>query len=103
MSVLTIQVDNHNQPFTVREMRRRLAQVLSKLNGDMQVSFSFSARLENYQPFPPANSESCNPMGEPFPPAGRVATEGYSLEWEEDKKPSIPGAVYGELARPEND
>ena len=44
MPTITIRIDNHDQPYTVREMRRRLAQVLSKLNGDQTVSFSFDAR-----------------------------------------------------------
>ena len=48
MATLMIQIDDHDQPYTVREMRRRLAQVLSKLDGDQIVSFSFNARLENY-------------------------------------------------------
>ncbi len=50
MATITIQIDNHEQKFTVGEMRRRLAQVLSKLNGDQIVTFSFNARLENYTP-----------------------------------------------------
>ena len=50
MPTITIRIDNHDQPYTVREMRRRLAQVLSKLNGDQTVSFSFNARLEEYTP-----------------------------------------------------
>lgn len=54
MSTITIQIDNHEQPYTVSEMRRRLAQVLSKLNGDQTVSFSFNARLENYTPNRPS-------------------------------------------------
>lgn len=52
MPQLTIQVDNHDQPYTVSEMRRRLAQVLSKLNGTEQVSFSFHASFETYTPAP---------------------------------------------------
>ena len=49
MATITISIDDHDQPYTVREMRRRLAQVLSKLDGDQIVSFSFNARLENYK------------------------------------------------------
>lgn len=58
MSKLTIIVTNHDmvnnreQKYTVSEMRRRLAQVLSKLSGDQEVSFSFRATLENYEPAP---------------------------------------------------
>lgn len=50
MSRLTIRIDNHEQPYTVSQMRKRLAQVLSKLDGSQEVSFTFTAALENYQP-----------------------------------------------------
>jgi hypothetical protein len=52
MPKMTLQIDNHDQPYTVSEMRKRLAQVLSKLDGGQEVSFSFSARFENYTPAP---------------------------------------------------
>ena len=50
MAKIVINIDNHDQKYTVSEMRRRLAQVLSKLDGGHEVSFSFTATLENYQP-----------------------------------------------------
>jgi len=77
MSKLLIRVDNHDQPYTVSEMRKRLAQVLSKLNGDQEVSFTFVATLENYSP---------------------VST--YGEKYHENL---MQTAFYGELARPEND
>lgn len=49
MSKLTLRIENHGQVYTVSEMRRRLAQVLSKLDGGQEVSFAFTATLENYQ------------------------------------------------------
>jgi hypothetical protein len=53
MANLTIHIDSHKDPtYTVSQMRKRLAQVLSKLNGDQVVSFSFAAVLEGYQPAP---------------------------------------------------
>jgi len=52
MSKLLIRIDNHDQPYTVSEMRKRLAQVLSKLNGDQEVAFTFVATLPEYRPEP---------------------------------------------------
>jgi len=79
MSKLLIRVDNHDQPYTVSEMRKRLAQVLSKLNGDQEVAFTFVATLEHYQPRPIEETENCT-------------LEWFGLQ-----------PVIGELARPEND
>lgn len=50
MSKLNINIENHEQKYTVSEMRRRLAQVLSKLNGDQEVTFTFTCTLKHYQP-----------------------------------------------------
>lgn len=50
MAQLTINIDNQGQPYTVAEMRKHLAQVLSKLNGDQTVTFSFRANLPEYRP-----------------------------------------------------
>ena len=50
MIKLNINIKNHEQHYTVSEMRRRLAQVLSKLNGDQSVTFSFRAELTDYSP-----------------------------------------------------
>ena len=52
MAKLHIQIDNHDGPYTVSEMRRKLAKVLSKLNGDQEVRFMFTAALDQYQPAP---------------------------------------------------
>lgn len=70
---VTINLDNHGQPYTVREMRRRLARLLSNLNGDQNVSFAFVARLDQYRP-----------VDRP------LFIEGINI-------------AHGELARPEND
>jgi hypothetical protein len=45
MSKLTISVQNHEPTTRVRDMRRDLARVLSKLKGDRKVTFSFHASL----------------------------------------------------------
>jgi hypothetical protein len=50
MSQLLIHVESHEQRYTVSQMRRRLAQVLSKLRGDQEVTFTFNATFESYQP-----------------------------------------------------
>jgi hypothetical protein len=50
MAKLHLQIDNHDGPYTVSEMRKRLAKVLSKLNGDQEVRFMFTAALNNYTP-----------------------------------------------------
>lgn len=50
MATISLQMDNHEQSMTVREMRQRLARMLSKLDGDLPVSFSFHARVESYTP-----------------------------------------------------
>ena len=52
MSKLNINIENHEQKYTVSEMRKRLAQVLSKLNGDQPATFSFRAELTDYTPAP---------------------------------------------------
>lgn len=60
MPLITIRIDDHGETMTVREMRRRLAQILSKLDGDHQVSFSFVARLDYSQP---SQTECHHPWG----------------------------------------
>jgi hypothetical protein len=52
MSKLTLHIDNHEQKYTVSEMRKRLTQVLSKLNGDQEVSFTLAVTLDDYTPAP---------------------------------------------------
>lgn len=79
MAKLNINIENHEQNYTVSEMRRRLAQVLSKLNGDQKVTFSFRAELAEYQPAPTA----------------------LRTIWDLEKCRVIT-VVPGELARPEN-
>ena len=58
MAKLHIQIDNHEGPYTVSELRKRLAKVLSKLDGGAEIRFMFTAALDDYQPAP-------------FPTAGR--------------------------------
>ena len=66
MSKLSIRIDNHEQPYTVSQMRQRLAQVLSKLNGDQIVAFSFNAHFEAYEAAPsPAAHGDVYPRREP--------------------------------------
>ena len=90
MSKLLIRIDNHDQPYTVSEMRKRLAQVLSKLNGDQEVSFTFVATLEHYQPERHLTMPAI--LGMPYDLSKAEITLAEGLR-----------AFYGELARPEND
>lgn len=110
MSKLTIRIENHEQKYTVSEMRRRLAQVLSKLNGDQEVSFTFVAQLEHYTPAPRVCAK--NPaLGAPYDfnqpdlhlkhlgglwGYARFAEQAAVLREGEN-------IVHGEFARPEND
>lgn len=94
MSKLTILIDNHDQTYTVSEMRKRLAQVLSKLNGDAEVSFSFHATLDGYKPV------SLPPYGKKYQ---ENLTQTAAMSMLDDPSGITPCAVYGELARPEND
>ena len=50
MPRLNIRIDNYGQPVTVSQMRKQLAQVVSKMPGDQEVKFTFVAVLEDYQP-----------------------------------------------------
>ncbi len=59
MARLTISIASQGEVVTVSEMRRRLARVLSKLTGQSEITFSFSANLENYKPAPPMNRRPC--------------------------------------------
>lgn len=87
MSTLNINIDNHGQEYTVSEMRRRLAQVLSKLSGDQKVTFAFRAELADYQPAP-----------------SRIIPHIYtSLGCPACDMLGTLHIEYGELARPEND
>jgi hypothetical protein len=47
MSTITIVMER--QKCTVSQMRQRLARMLAHLPGDLDVSFTFGATLENYQ------------------------------------------------------
>jgi hypothetical protein len=114
MSKLTICIENHDQKYTVSEMRRRLAQVLSKLSGDQEVSFSFVATLENYKPAARVFAKSAI-LGAPYtfdvPPNATV----HQIEAETNTPirdglwgyarsvSSEPLVIFGELAQPEND
>jgi len=49
MPTVNIVVASNGQKWTVSELRSRLAQVLSYLNPDQEVTFSFSAMLPDYQ------------------------------------------------------
>jgi hypothetical protein len=50
MAHITISAGTNGEKTTVSEMRKRLARVLSKLDGDQEVSFSFAASLDSYRP-----------------------------------------------------
>lgn len=50
MPQLTINIDSQDHPYTVSEMRRHLAHVLSQLNGSQPVKFSLRVNFEDYRP-----------------------------------------------------
>jgi hypothetical protein len=50
MAHITISARTNGEKTTVSEMRKRLARVLSKLDGAQEVSFSFAATLDSYRP-----------------------------------------------------
>ena len=60
MSRVVMHLSNHGNRFTVREMRRRLASLLSKLDGDQEVIFDFQAVLENYRTIPTISDSTPN-------------------------------------------
>ena len=86
MSKLNINIDNHGQKYTVSEMRKRLAEVLSKLDGEQEVTFAFRADLPDYKPRTVRTPRD-------FSHVRAVIADMR------DEEPTI---VYGELARPEN-
>ena len=49
MARIVMHLNNHGSPYPVQEMRRRLAELLSKLDGSQGVVFDFQAVLDNYQ------------------------------------------------------
>ncbi len=103
MAKLHIQIDNHDGPYTVSEMRRKLAKVLSKLNGDQEVRFMFTAALENYTPAAPVNRRPCFGC-DSEPSLAEIIERNCSLLKESLPKISVSrGILFGELSRPSND
>jgi Ribonuclease G/E len=96
MSKLTIRIENHQQKFTVSEMRKRLAQVLSKLEGNQEVSFTFVATLESYQ------SATAKRMQTEPAQARQVITELRDEEYA-DHSGLSPALLYGELSSAEKE
>lgn len=112
MSNLTIHIGTEGTKTTVSEMRKQLARILSKLRGDQQVGFTFSAALENYTPGT-ANDELCGvtldvvlePHTDPYTELANslgvsrenakalVLAEGYTFG-RSTEKPAILGAPY---------
>lgn len=121
MKRITINIGTHGVQTTAAEMRRRLAQALSKIPGDQIVFFNLTLHLENYQPA--GNSITKIPDS----PTTRHAVAKYStycighndfavqslnrvqMETRDVLNPTPDGntlfddAVFGELGRPEND
>ena len=98
MSLVTINVGSNGQPYTVSQMRRRLAQILSKLDGGQEISFSFVGVLEYYRPTG-IGGYNC------LRPACVCTVSDFHLRHPDDlnQGPAAPTTVFGELARPEND
>jgi len=98
MSKLTIRIENHEQTYTVSEMRKRLAQVLSKLNGDQEVTFTFVANLEHYSPV--------RAYGEKYQENLMQTAAAMLVDDHSGINPPAlagdPNMVLGESARPEN-
>ena len=121
MSKLNINLDNHGQPYTVSEMRIRLAQVLSKLDGGQLVTFSFRADLPDYKPaddlyvmfvsrgFKVPDSldtrhATMNPaLGAPYKLGDVIQDTSGGLWNYVDGLREGENVVHGPLARPEND
>ena len=97
MSQLNIDVDCEGTPVTVRDMRKRLAKMLSGLDGSQMVVYSFRASLPFYRPAP----EEIVPLEL----SAEESTALYLLRNDSDVLPRIadPTMIYGELSRPEND
>jgi hypothetical protein len=71
-------IGTHGVETTASEMRKRLAQALSKIPGDQKVFFNLTVHLENYSPAP------------------KYSTYIFGAN-------DFTTAVQGELARPENE
>lgn len=98
MKRITINIGTHGVQTTAAEMRRRLAQALSKIPGDQIVFFNLTLHLENYRPTTPVGY-NCLRNG------CTSSVPHFHLTHADDVDHSslTPTAVYGELARPEND
>jgi hypothetical protein len=84
MKRVSFNIGTHGVETTAAEMRRRLAQILSKIPGDQLVFFNLTLHLEDYKP------AQRNPWVTGFTAADLA-------------EPISFGVVFGELARPEND
>ena len=84
MKRISINIGTHGVETTASDMRKRLAQVLSKIPGDQIVFFNLTLHLENYEPAPAKYST-------------------YIVGWLDEQRGHEPTVVRGELARPEND
>lgn len=110
MPKLTIVVHEDSPTCTVSEMRRRLARALSRLPGEQEVSFTFSARIGEYLPAAQDTGalydDFCNTPVDGCK-TGRLTAKYPALGAPYNLKvpplqPKI-NIVMGELARPEND
>jgi hypothetical protein len=77
MKRISMNIGTHGVETTASEMRKRLAQVLSKIPGDQIVFFNLTLHLENYSP-----------------------VQSYGDKYHENL---MQTTSLGELARPEND
>ena len=112
MAKVTIVLENHGEKYTVRDMRRRLAQVLCRLNGDQEVSFHFVATMENYNVdlyAEVAKQNGCSRQIAKARVLGKDYTFGVSESPNGDpyaefikRTSENPNIVVGPLARPEN-
>lgn len=128
MPSITIHLNNHEKHGTVSEMRRALAQVLSKLEGEQEVVFTFTAttvdrrepaksktlgapcqttpmQIAQEESVPDGSGDSTDPcleVGDCRLLSERWPTRWFGSDWV--ATPHVERAiVYGKLARPEND
>lgn len=117
MAQVIINIENHTPECTVSDLRRKLAQVLSKLDGKQEASFTFVLTLKNYQQPALAEPSIKDPMGfgsflrGDWYRAGHLRGDLSALNLSgvttgriaREENLAEPTVVFGELARPEND
>ena len=86
MAHITISAGTNGEKTTVSEMRRRLARVLAKLDGNQEVSFSFAASCEHYRVAVSCCKSVTVPkaLGAPYDLAKRCSRCGFGIDHDGD-------------------